>query len=145
MVESLAKVQRNIGAHLDDFTFTTFSDNINHSLAEYQGKVVFINFWATYCGGCIKEFPDIKKLEETYSEQIKVLVLSDEVPAKILQVLQKLDAPSGIGYYTNEKWMDLEGFRPVTIILDRNGIIREYKWGRNSFEEFKEMINKYLN
>jgi thiol-disulfide isomerase/thioredoxin len=145
MVESLAKVQRNIGAHLDDFTFTTFSDDKNHSLAEYQGKVVLINFWATYCGGCIKEFPDIKKLEGTYCEKIKVLVLSDEEPAKIIQVVQKLDAPSGIGFYTNEKWMNLESFRPVTIILDKNGIIREYKWGRNNFEEFKEMINKYLN
>jgi thiol-disulfide isomerase/thioredoxin len=145
MVQSLAKVQRNIGEHLDDFTFTTFSDNKNHSLADYQGKVVLINFWATYCGPCLKEFPDIKKLEETYSEQIKVVVLSDEEPNKIMQVVQKLNAPSGIGYYSNEKWMNLEKFRPVTIILDKNGIIREYKFGRNSFEDFKEMINKYLN
>jgi len=145
MVESLAKVQRNIGAHLDDFAFTTFSDDKNHSLAEYQRKVVLINFWATYCGGCITEFPDIEKLEGTFSEKIKVLVLSDEEPAKIIQVVQKLDAPSGFGFYTNEKWMNLESFRPVTIILDKNGIIREYKWGQNNFEEFKEMINKYLN
>ncbi len=133
MVQSLAKVQRNIGEHLDDFTFTTFSDNKNHSLADYQGKVVLINFWATYCGPCLKEFPDIKKLEETYSEQIKVVVLSDEEPNKIMHVVQKLNAPSGIGYYSNEKWMNLENFRPVTIILDKNGIIREYKIRKKQF------------
>jgi len=144
MIQSLAKVQRNIGGHLEDFNFTTLPGKQQHSLADYKGKVLVVNFWATYCGPCLAEFPELKKLEEAYSGRIEVIVLSDEDPNRILQVVQKLDAPSGIGYYTNDKWMDLESFRPVTIILDKKGIIREYKFGRNSFDEFKKMINRYL-
>lgn len=144
MVQSLAKVQRNIGGHLEDFNFTTLPGKQHHSLADYEGKVLVVNFWATYCGPCLAEFPELKKLEEAYSERIEVIALSDEDPNRILQVVQKLNAPSGIGYYTNEKWMDLESFRPVTIILDKKGIIREYKFGRNSLAEFKKMVNRYL-
>lgn len=144
MVQSLAKVQRNIGGHLEDFYFTTLPGKQHHSLADYKGKVLVVNFWATFCAPCLAEFPDLKKLEKAYSGRIEVIALSDEDPNRILQVVQKLDAPSGIGYYTSEKWMDLESFRPVTIILDKNGIIREYKFGRNSLAEFKKMVNRYL-
>lgn len=144
LVQSLAKVQRSIGGQLENFTFTTLPSKQLHSLADYHGKVIVVNFWATYCGPCLEEFSELKKLEETYSGKIEVIALSDEDPNKIWQVVQKLNAPSGIGYYTNEKWMNLENFRPVTIILDKTGIVREYKFGRNSLAEFKEMVDKYL-
>jgi thiol-disulfide isomerase/thioredoxin len=130
MVHSLAKVQRSIGAYLEDFT--------------YQGRVLLVNFWATYCGPCLEEFPELKKLEETYSGKVEVIALSDEDPDQILKVIQKLNTPSGIGYYTNGKWMNLESFRPVTVILDKDGIIREYKFGRNSLAQFREMVERYL-
>jgi thiol-disulfide isomerase/thioredoxin len=144
MVNSLAKVQRNIGHHLDDFTFTSLSDKKHHSLAEYKGKLVVVNFWATYCGPCLEEFPELIKLEKAYSGRIEVIVLSDEDPKQILRIVQKLNVPSGIGFYSNEKWMNLESFRPVTVILDTEGIIREYKFGRNSYSEFKNMVDRYL-
>jgi thiol-disulfide isomerase/thioredoxin len=144
MVHSLAKVQRSIGAHLEDFTFKTLSDTQFHSLADYQGKVLVVNFWATYCIPCLEEFPELKKLEETYSGKVEVIALSDEDPDQILKVIQKLNTPSVIGHYKNEKWMNLESFRPVTVILDKEGIIREYKFGRNSLAQFKEMVERYL-
>lgn len=144
MVTSLAKVQRSIGEHLEDFAFTTLSDNQSHTLADYQGKVLVLNFWATYCGPCLQEFPDLHKLENRYQGRVEVLALSDEEPDHIRRVIQKLDAPSQVGRYSNEKWMNLESFRPVTIILDKDGIIREYTFGRNSLEEFNKMVIKYL-
>jgi thiol-disulfide isomerase/thioredoxin len=103
-----------------------------------------VNFWATYCGPCLEEFPELIKLEKAYSGRIEVIVLSDEDPKQILRIVQKLNVPSGIGFYSNEKWMNLESFRPVTVILDTEGIIREYKFGRNSYSEFKNMVDRYL-
>ncbi len=144
MVNSLAKVQRNIGHHLEDFTFTTLSDKKNHILTEYTGKVVLVNFWATYCHPCLEEFPELKRLEEDYSGKIEVLVLSDEDSSQIIRLVQRLDAPSGIGFYTNEKWMNLDSFRPVTVILDKKGNIREYEFGKNNYSGFKKMIDRYL-
>ena len=40
-----------------------------HTLSDYKGKVIFLNFWATWCGPCRNEMPDIQKLYEEYSAQ----------------------------------------------------------------------------
>lgn len=50
-----------------DFTLTDQYGN-THTLSDYKGKTVFLNFWATWCGPCKSEMPDIQKLYETYGE-----------------------------------------------------------------------------
>ena len=51
-----------------DFTLTDQYGN-THTLSDYQGKVVFLNFWATWCPPCRAEMPDIQKLYEEYSAE----------------------------------------------------------------------------
>ena len=51
-----------------DFTLTDQYGNI-HSLADYRGKVIFLNFWATWCPPCRAEMPAIQELYEKYSQQ----------------------------------------------------------------------------
>ncbi len=144
VVQSLAKVQRQIGGHLDEFHFTTLSTEELHLLSDYKGKVLVLNFWATYCAPCVRELPELKRLEQEFEGNIQVIALSDEDPQKILAMTTKIDTPSLIAHYTNEEWMNIESFRPVTIILDRDGAVREYEWGSNDYNGFKEMIEKYL-
>ena len=55
-------------APLSDFELTDQFGN-THTLADYEGKVIFLNFWATWCGPCRNEMPDIQKLYEEYSAQ----------------------------------------------------------------------------
>ncbi|MGI6070005.1 MAG: cytochrome c biogenesis protein/redoxin [Blautia sp.] len=50
-----------------DFTLTDQYGN-SHTLSEYKGKTVFLNFWATWCPPCRAEMPDIQKLYEEYQE-----------------------------------------------------------------------------
>ena len=50
-----------------DFTLTDQYGKI-HSLSQYRGKVVFLNFWASWCGPCKQEMPDIQALYEQYGE-----------------------------------------------------------------------------
>ena len=38
----------------------------SHKLEDYKGKVIFLNFWATWCGPCRSEMPEIQKLYEEY-------------------------------------------------------------------------------
>lgn len=40
-----------------------------HTLSDYEGKTVFLNFWATWCGPCKREMPEVQALYEKYREQ----------------------------------------------------------------------------
>ncbi len=51
-----------------DFTLTDQYGNV-HSLADYKGKTIFLNFWATWCPPCRSEMPDIQKLYEQYDTE----------------------------------------------------------------------------
>ncbi len=54
------------GEPLPDFTLSDMAGN-SHTLSSYRGKVVMVNFWATYCGPCIKEIPSMARLKEKLS------------------------------------------------------------------------------
>lgn len=57
-----------------DFSLTDqYGDT--HTLSEYRGKTVFLNFWATWCGPCKMEMPDIQKLYEEYGENSQDLIV----------------------------------------------------------------------
>ncbi len=57
-----------------DFTLTDQYGN-EHTLSDYHGKTVFLNFWATWCGPCQSEMPDIQALYEKYGENEDDLVV----------------------------------------------------------------------
>lgn len=64
-----------------DFTLTDQYGN-EHTLSDYQGKVVFLNFWATWCPPCIKEMPDIEKIYNEYGKnQEDVIILAVANPS----------------------------------------------------------------
>lgn len=58
-----------------DFAFTTL-DGQSHSLSEYRGKIVLLNFWASWCVPCVAEFPQFIKLANAFPEDVVVLALS---------------------------------------------------------------------
>ncbi len=57
---------------------------------------------------------------------------------------KRIESPKIVGSFASQKWIDLETFRPLTIIIDKNGIIREYMFGKKSYNSFKLVIDKYL-
>ncbi len=83
-----------------DFTLTDQYGN-THSLSDYKGKIIFLNFWATWCPPCRAEMPDIQALYEEY---------------------QKMDDPDvvilGVAFPNYGKEQSVEG---ITQFLDENG------------------------
>jgi thiol-disulfide isomerase/thioredoxin len=94
-------------------------------LASLKGKVVFINFWATWCAPCIAEMPSINALQERFGDNDDIVFLmvdvdgNDEKSAKFMKEhqfdLNVFKAASAIAPVFTQ------GTIPTTVILDREG------------------------
>jgi len=72
-----------------NFTFTTIEDK-NGQLYDFKGKIVLVNFWATWCAPCVKEYPDLLQLAQKMNNKVVLLALSnDQNPEAINQFINK--------------------------------------------------------
>lgn len=97
------------------------------ALSELKGKVVFINFWATWCPPCIEEMPSINELKTKFAENDNIVFLMVDVDGKHkkaqdFMVKRKLDLPVYVPHSEIPKDY-LAGAIPTTIILDKNGMV----------------------
>lgn len=127
----LAGTRVENGDVLGDFSGKTSKGETFH-LSDYKGKVVLLNFWATWCGPCVMEIPDLIKLQEKYGEkgfQIVGLSADDN-----LELAADFAKEHGINYPVLLVPTDgdsREALRPLgaisglptSILLDKNGKI----------------------
>jgi DsbE subfamily thiol:disulfide oxidoreductase len=101
------------------------------TLASYKGKVVLINFWASWCGPCQAELPELNRLAAQYkARNVRVLAINvdrDRSQAKQLLKRLGLGAPAlEILWDPHSKAVsayDIQGM-PSSFVLDRAGVIR---------------------
>ena len=124
----------------------------------HKGKVVLINFWATWCKPCVKEFPELVKLYNNYKEKGFELVFvsvdaAEDVESKVIPFLNK-QGVEFVSYYNNFNkpeelinFIDInwEGAIPSTYIYDKEGKLTTHILGSKSYEEFEKEIIKNLN
>ncbi len=114
----------------------------NLDLSVYKGKRIVINYWATWCGPCIKEIPSIKRAEEILEDYGYIfLLVSDETISRIskfkndrnfdLIFLKSIESYETLGIYS----------MPTSYIFDENGKIIETIVGAIKWDS-EEMINK---
>ena len=121
----------------------------SHRLSDYKGKVVLLNFWATWCPPCRAEVPDLVKWQREYGSQGLQVIGVTYPPTDSTKVRRfvrrfKVNYPVLLG--TKEtKAMFVEGETlPITIVLDREGNISERIEGILLPEEFAEKIKPLL-
>ena len=106
------------------------------SLSSLKGKVVFINFWATWCPPCIHEMPSIDKLKKTFKGNDNIVFLMVDVDGKIDKSSKwmknkKFDLPVYVPV-GNIPPDYLGGAIPTTVILDKSGdMIARMEGGRD--------------
>jgi thiol-disulfide isomerase/thioredoxin len=118
-------------------------------LASFKGKVILLNFWATWCHPCKEEIPDLVTLQSQYKDDVVVLGFSvDDKP----EDLKKYAAAFGMNYPVlvglgHENIQDAYGPMwgvPVTVIIDRDGKIAKKQSGIRSLEQFEREIKRLL-
>ena len=98
----------------------------DYKLSSLKGKVVLVNFWASWCGPCIQETPALVQLHHEHPDLAILAVSNDEDPGAYQRFLQRFHVDYTTVRDPDEKVAKMYGTDgwPETYIIDRNGIVR---------------------
>ena len=143
-----------------DFTLTDQFGNV-HTLSEYKGKTIFLNFWATWCGPCRMEMPYIQKVYEDYGGNSgDVIILgvanpkTEAHPNNSDGTQEEIESFLTENGYTYPVAMDLDGSVfaaygiqafPTTFMIDKNGNVYGYAPGSLSEDMVRSIIQQTID
>ena len=144
--DSVSYLPLSVGDAAPDFT-AVLTDGTEFTLSEQQGKVVLLNFWATWCGPCVREMPAFEKLYGEYGEDVAILAVNCMESVDIVKAFQEENE------YTFPIACDEEGDIimkypsqgiPYTLVIDGEGVIQKIYVGAadadTQYQEYKEAI-----
>ena len=119
------------------------------SLADYNGKVVLLNFWATWCPPCRQEIPDLVKLQWQYRNKGLRIVGITYPPEKLSEVRRfvrklQMNYPVAIGTKTSKTQFTSSETLPLTVVIDRDGAVLDVIEGIMYSEEFDQKVKPLL-
>ncbi len=126
-------------------------DGTVHSLSQYHGKVVFLNFWATWCGPCKVEMQAMEALYQDFRSQgMEILAVSvDQQGAVVTRPFQEAMGLSFPILHDSDYQVGLTyGARtlPMTYVIDRRGVIRQRVFGARDWNgpEARKLMSELL-
>lgn len=110
---------------LKDYNWQLVDENgVLYNFNDAKGKVVFVNFWATWCPPCIAEMPNMEKLYQDYKKEVVFLFVSNETQEVISKFKQKNNYKFLVQSSITDNPKALEASSiPRTFILDKQGHI----------------------
>ena len=122
-------------------------DGTKTSLTDYRGKVLVINYWATWCGPCKAEMPMMSAFHRKNRDrgfEIVGVVTEDSVPkAQLARVVAALSYP--LASKLTGRYGTINNSVPTSYVIDRSGHIRFAKAGSFSREEFIDVVGPLLD
>ncbi len=141
----------DVGASLPDCTLTSMEDKQNLTLMQYQGKVLYVDFWASWCGPCAKSFPFLNGLHQQLKGQgLHIVAVNlDENLADAKAFLAKYPASFEVMADVSKqcaKDFDVQAM-PSSYIVDRKGIVHHVQLGFKPGEaqDLQQMVEKLLH
>jgi thiol-disulfide isomerase/thioredoxin len=156
-VNSIESVSKPQSGKATDFTWT--ADGKKYSFSDFtKGKVVFLNFWGTWCPPCRREIPDIIEISNDLATKDFIVIgiavgeRGGDV-ASNLTIVKNFAEAKGISYQLFTTASDDKSLSdayggipavPTTFIIDKDGKINETLVGMRSKSEFMNSINRVL-
>lgn len=140
----------NVVSQERDLTLKDLSGT-EQKLSSLKGRIVILNFWATYCIPCRKEMPDLAAIQNEYAALgVQVIGASADDPedrARVLQFVKetKINFPIWMDASSNDmKRFGLGTALPGTVVIDRNGRVAKVISGVFSKADLKKQIDSML-
>lgn len=109
----------------------TFSQTLNYeteefNLSDLKGKVVILDFWATWCAPCVASFPQLEELQAIFQDQLQIVTISSETEERLLTFLHKTQTSLPIAIDRDLTIAKIFPHRtiPHTVVIDEKGVIR---------------------
>ncbi|WP_223700038.1 TlpA disulfide reductase family protein [Sutcliffiella deserti] len=139
-------VGNTAGEMARDFDLVTL-DGESVKLSDYRGKKVILNFWATWCGPCRAEMPEMQEFSESNKEEVVVLALNLTSQESSIDTVREYVEEGG---YTFPIILDEDGFfrnyevmtMPTTFFIDSEGLISYRHLGPMTYELMEEQVKK---
>jgi len=134
-----------------NFTLTDI-DGTEFSLSDYRGRVVLLDFFATWCGPCVAEIPHLKSLHEKFGEDLIIISISVSPSSDTVEKLQEFRQEHGIDWIIARDTIEISNeydvqFIPTLVIIDQEGYIQHRHVGLTDesvlYEEIHEIIPEF--
>ena len=134
-----------------------YLSDLEKIIGDSDGRALLINVWATWCAPCREEFPELVKLANDYSKEVRVVGISvdekGDLDSKVIPFLKNQNAsfqnyllkvvdPEDFINALNKSW---GGAIPATFIYDKTGNQKEMIVGKQTYEVFEKAIKKVIN
>ena len=134
-----------VGQPAPQFTLPTLQQDKSTSLQQYSGKVIYLDFWASWCAPCRTSFPLLNKLHQKLKDQgFEVVAVNlDEDKSKAEEFLKEIPVDFTILRDAQGEWSDkfVVESMPTSFIIDKQGVIRNIHKGFTS-DDINEIEHK---
>jgi thiol-disulfide isomerase/thioredoxin len=114
--------------------------------SELKGKVVYLNFFTSWCPYCVQELGDLKKLQEKYGEALALILVHvpDNDPEETARQYLKDNGYDALrvaedANFFLANYYQLQGY-PLSVIIDREGFLAAYQPGALTFEQMEQAV-----
>ena len=142
------QINSAIGTQRIEFGANDLDGNFRN-IKEWDGKVVLLNFWATWCPPCKKEIPHFIELQRDYGDQgLQIVGIAIDEEDKVREFAEEvgMNYPSliaqGDGVGLASRYGNGAGLLPYTVIIDRDGEISYTITGELSMKRAKELLDE---
>jgi len=136
------------GDSVPEFTLVDF-DGALHTLSEFEGKAIVLDFWAGWCPFCLEEMPELQKAQDAFSDDL-VMIGVHRSDTESVETALEFANERGVKYLlvrddTGDLYRSTNGIgMPVAVFIDKEGVVKEIKSGPKTEEEISEKIEDLI-